>query len=168
MQSTGSRVVSAVVGLITAGAVVFSNHQAAAQITTNYIGPTEGTYNLPANWDLGVVPINDLIDTFNVVIPDSLAVNFDILGASEITGLSLGTSGTFRFFGGQSLEVLGVSVVSGTIDATGPGAAFLSPSGFATFAGDRPRAFAKDGAVGAIAAPSYLFTAILAFQGWIS
>ena len=165
MQLAGSRSRSSVCGFVIGSFLVFGSLHASAQTTVNYIGPNEGSYNLGANWDLGVVPINDLVDTFNVVIPASMAVNFDILGTSEITALSVDTSSTLRFLDGQGLEVLGVSVISGTIDATGPGAVFLSGSEFATFAGDRPRAFAKDGAVIAIAAPIYLFTANLGDVG---
>ncbi len=71
MQSNSSRTGRFVVALVMVVAVLFGGLPATAQTTVNYIGPNEGTYNLGANWDLSVVPINDAIDTYNVVIPAS-------------------------------------------------------------------------------------------------
>ncbi len=126
-------------------------------VTATYIGATGGTYNDPLNWDIGVVPINATIDRYNVIVPDNHGVTFDLPGTSEINGLSLGAGGAMNFVTGESLEVRGTAVVGGTINASGPAAAFLAPSQFSAFTGSRPKAFASGGATIHVAAPSYYY-----------
>ena len=41
------------------------------------------SYNDLNNWDIGEVPIDNVSDTFVVIIPNSAAVNFDVPGAAR-------------------------------------------------------------------------------------
>jgi hypothetical protein len=125
--------------------------------TATYVGPSSGTYNDPFNWDLEFVPINSGLDRFNVIIPASQTLEFDIAGMNEIDGIALGSDARLNFDAGEMLSVRGTSLLSGIIDASGAGSGFMAPSQFAAFGGTRSRVFISDGAQVHIAAPSYSF-----------
>ena len=126
-------------------------------VTTTYVGPSPGSYNDPNNWDpSGAVPLNAGIDHYNVIIPDGVVLGYDVAGASEVDGLSLGGGSTLSFVLGESLLVRSTALISGVIDAFGSGAAFRAPSQFATFSG-HPKVFVDSGAMVEIAASSYSY-----------
>jgi|GEM_PF-1638035 len=124
-------------------------------VTATYIGPDGGTYDDPNNWDIGAVPLNVGLSRYNVIIPESASVNFNIVGESYVSGLSLGYDSTFGFLDGERLLVRGTSVISGIVNASGVDAAFMAPSRFSAFSGSGPRILAANTAHVHIAAPSY-------------
>ena len=124
-------------------------------VTATYIGPDEGSYNDPNNWDVGAVPLNIGLSRYNVIIPNSTAVNYDVTSDSEISGLSLGSDSTLSLGLDEELLVRGTGVIGGIVEASGSGASFQAPSRFATFSGTRARVNVSDGANVYIAAPAY-------------
>jgi hypothetical protein len=129
---------------------------AMAQIPATYTGASGGLWSDPDNWDIEEVPVNDGVNTYAVVIPAGVTVNFDIDGASEVTSLSLGDNARINFTADRTLSVVDETEIGGLIHATGPDAGFFSLSPLASFsAAGRGRAHAREGAAISIAAEEY-------------
>src|SRR5689334_15298163 len=73
----------------------FANPALAVLQTATYSGPNNGLWSVPGNWSGGVVPSNN-IDTYQVIIPTNIAVQFDVVGATNITKLTLNTGATLK------------------------------------------------------------------------
>jgi len=129
-----------------------------AQVTATYIGPTNGGWNTPANWDINQVPINSGTNLFNAILPNRI-VNFDLApGFYQLTAINLQNGGELRIGGGRHLDITGVAVIGGYINASGAGARFSALSEFVSFApNSAPRLNAEGGAVIEIAAPNFGF-----------
>jgi hypothetical protein len=135
---------------------------ATAQTTTNYIGPNNGLWSNPANWDIGQVPINGKDGTFNVIISGNRTVHFDMEGTNEISGLSLAGDGSrINVWDGVSLHAIGVGVIGGVISAVGEDRSFVADSQFTIFSGTRPQLFASEGGHIHVDAVQYVFN-----QNW--
>jgi len=125
---------------------------AMGQVTTTYVGPNEGLWSDPANWDMGMVP--DGIG-FNAIIPNNRTVVFDLPDPTTINALQLLDSvdsrraGNVRLPAGASLTTESITILGGGVFAA-DGGAFSSPPLFTT-AGVYPRFYADAG--GTIAAP---------------
>ncbi|MBK8479071.1 MAG: hypothetical protein IPL39_23150 [Opitutaceae bacterium] len=96
-----------------------------AQTVATYTG-TDGSYANPANWDIGVVPLNSGGNRYSAAIgADQDWINFDpAAGAHELSGLSIGTDTTFTLNSGRNLSVLGSFTSAGGLLVSGPGTAF--------------------------------------------
>ena len=79
-----------VISCVLAPNVIWSSAQAQTEATwTGGAGTT--SYSDPDNWNTPDVPINDGGTTYNVTIPNSVSVNYDVDGVHEVTDLTLGT-----------------------------------------------------------------------------
>lgn len=129
---------------IALAALLAAAGHASAQTTCQFIGPSGGLWSEPSNWSCGVVPANDGGNTYNVVIPSSITVNFDLGTTTEITGLSL-QSGSRINFSDTTLRVLGVAAIENSyLDASGAMGEFLTSPPFTS--GNSNRANATEGA----------------------
>jgi len=134
LGAPGARPPSAIVHLITlVGVLALPVGGSAALVDATWTGgAATSSYANPANWDLGQTPVNGA-DTYNVFIPASVSVEFDVDGAHEVTDLTLGTGSTLSIAPGEALTVLDdarisgvVTTIGGTFAAPGPGAQFLN------------------------------------------
>jgi len=94
-------------------------------------GGDGSSWSDPLNWDLVLVPANDLGQTFNVFLNTNQTYVFDLDDPTEITDLSTAPSGTLAINRGHSLSVLddafirgGITVQNSTFSATAAGASF--------------------------------------------
>ncbi len=97
----------------------------AAQKTATFTGASgvdANSYNDPANWDIGEVPINNATDTFIVNIPGGVTVNYDVpqLGGAtnQVDALSISSSSTLNYNPGRALNATAASIDGATIDLT--------------------------------------------------
>lgn len=100
-----------------AGAFVLTLSAAAAlgQIDATYIGPWGGQFEEPTHWDIGVVPVNTLTDTYNVIVPDSNYCHWSLMtGSFQVDDLSLGNQSYMDIFAGVDLTVLGDANYAGS------------------------------------------------------
>lgn len=134
-----------------------NSNQTLAQTTATYIGPNNGNWSNPANWDIGVVPINNGGNTYNVIVPASKTVNFDLLFPVSISAVSIQHTGRIDMTNSQALNVSGLSLLSGTLNVRGAGSVFESNSPLAGLSVE-PRIFASNGGVVRIAAPVYEYS----------
>lgn len=84
-----------------------------------------------ANWDIGVVPLNDT-DTYDVVIPAGYTVYYDVDPNSQITDLDLASTGVLYITAGHILTVLDDAAIDGKVYAGGADSALICPSAGAT------------------------------------
>ncbi len=124
-------------------------------------GAGTSNYSDDANWDTGVVPLND-IDTYNVFILGSATVLFDVDDPGTVTDFSLSTDSTFTVNPGHSLTVLDDATIGGLLSANGTGTAFSATAAGAAFSGNKARLSASGGAAISLGATSYSTT------GWSS
>lgn len=122
------------IGLATA-LVAGSLPLAAADIANWIKGTTPGNYNEPANWDLGVVPVNTATRTFVIEVPASARINYDVPGTAEVDALRLRDNATLSLDGTRTFVVRGISILNGPVTATGAGAVFRSDLAAATLGG---------------------------------
>jgi hypothetical protein len=120
-------------------------------------GAGTSNYSDAANWDIGVVPLNDL-DTYNVSIPASASVTFNVDDPGAVTDLNLGTDSVFTVNPGHSLTVLDDAALGGLISAEGTGTTFAAMAAGAAFSGNKARLSASGGASISLAATSYSTT----------
>jgi len=114
------------------------------------------SYDDPNNWDTLAVPVNNGGTTYNVTIPGSKTVEFDVDGVSEVTDLTLGGGSTLTIAPGEQLNVLDDARISGTISTT---AGTFHASGVgAQFPGNSALLYASGGGQIAIAAAAYTNT----------
>ncbi|MFV2070787.1 MAG: hypothetical protein ACC645_27790, partial [Pirellulales bacterium] len=110
---------------------IVSVPSARAQTNAVWNGSVDTSYSNAANWDIGVVPTNDLVNQYNVFVPAGQTVDFDVDGISEITDLTLASGSTLTISPGETLNVLDdaqlagdIATSAGTFVATGLGAQF--------------------------------------------
>ncbi|MGB2988046.1 MAG: hypothetical protein WBE26_19430, partial [Phycisphaerae bacterium] len=146
--------------LVLACMVAFTGRAAADPVDATWTGGGGDTnYSVPANWDIGVVPLND-VDTYNVFIPGSVTVAFDVDDPGTVTDFSLATDSTFTVNPGHSLTVLDDATIGGLISADGTGTTFAATSAGAAFTGNKSRLLASGGAMVSLAATSYSSTGL--------
>ncbi len=109
----------------------------------------------PANWDKGVVPLNGNGTTYTVIVPANSSISYLSGGAGTIEALSFGDNSVLDITDGNSLEVSGVGVIRGLIQADGPGSGFSALGGGVVLE-HFPRFAAKNGA--AIGAGSSIYS----------
>lgn len=108
-------------------ATIFSPAMATHYLATWTNGNSTEIWSDAANWDIGVVPVNDT-DTFDVVIAAGFTVYFDIDTASTVTDLELAVTSTLVINPGHSLAVLDDAVVNGKVIAEGASTDFTCAS----------------------------------------
>ena len=109
--------------LVVSGVVLAMGNVCAAQIDAGYVGPDGGSYSVPANWDIGVVPINAGGTTYNVLVPGGTRVAFDLIGSFQIDSLNLPAGATLALGASGALDTLAPVTIAGTIEAIGAGSA---------------------------------------------
>jgi regulation of enolase protein 1 (concanavalin A-like superfamily) len=107
----------------------------AADIANWIKGSTPGNYNEPANWDLGVVPVNTATRTFVVEVPANARINYDVPGTAEVDAIRLRDNATLSLDGARTFVVKGISILNGPVTATGAGAVFRSDQAAAALGG---------------------------------
>ncbi len=108
------------------------------------------SYANPANWDIGVVPINSGTVTYNVSIGSSKTVTN--VPSGTVDSFSLGSSSNFTVGLGSTYTALGSVVVGGNLTAVN-GHIVASNTGGA-FSGNTTRLAASDGGTITLGAPS--------------
>ncbi len=105
---------------------------AAGQIDATYIGPSGGLNGDPANWDIGVVPVNGGGDTYNLFFPASINTRWQLYtGDHEINDLTIGDASYHDLYTGVNMTVLGNAMVDGAyIRCFGGNIEFTNPGGF--------------------------------------
>lgn len=135
----------------------------AAQLTATWNPSINGgdgvSYNDPANWDINQVPINNVTDTFVVVIPTGNSVTYNAGGiANTVDELTLGSGGTLNMASpGFALIVSGAADISGNV--TGDNGSLTANALTSSMTG-RTRLTALNGGDITIAAPSINFNAV--------
>ena len=120
----------AVGGLALLIAICITASSLHGQTTATWIGGN-GNYNTAANWDLDgvLVPINNGGNLYNVVIPASKTVAFDVPGNTSISSFNLASGSTFSIdAAGRNLIIIGAAGVGGQVTATG-GSFAVGPGG---------------------------------------
>ena len=100
-------------------------------LVINWVGGS-GNYSDPNKWDLNVVPCNTGNLEFDVRIPASSTVTFDLADCA-VTHCTL--DGTFNLLPGTRFEILDIAQIHGLIDADGGD--FFADSLNASFPGNR-------------------------------
>jgi hypothetical protein len=147
----------AAIGALILSGLLFCCGSATAQTTATYIGPNNGNWSNPANWDIGVVPINNGGNTYNVIVPANKIVTFDLGTSINVSGLSLQSTGRINVNNGGSVNVIGFTLVAGYISSVGVGSQFNAVSPLAGFS-PTPQLSATSGGSISIAAPVYQLT----------
>ncbi len=124
----------------------------AADIANWIKGTTPGNYNEPANWDLGVVPLNTAGRTFVVEVPANAQINYDVPGTGEVDALRLRDNASFTLNGARTFAIKGIAIFNGPVTASGTGAVFRADLAPASLDGLARFAAAGGGQV-AVAAP---------------
>ena len=123
-------------------------------------GGGDTSYDNPSNWDIGRVPVNDVSETFNVFIPASVTVLFDVDLPQEVTDLQLAAGSTLDIQPGKSLSVLDDAELFGIV-TTGNGT-FQAAGAAAQFPGNAARLLVGGGGSISVAATSYSSAGTLA------
>ena len=112
--------------ILAAGAAVTLSSAQAAVFTATWTGAGGTTsYSDPANWSIpgnpGAIPVNDVTDQFNVIIPASAMVELDIATPNTIgvQDFTLGAGAKLSVRPGRAYTVLDDAQISGTIEANG-------------------------------------------------
>ncbi len=120
--------------------VLCVSHLGAAEITATWTGGGDNDlYSNPANWDIGVVPVNVGVEVYHAVIPTGFAVDFNLPGEPELARFSAAAGSTFTMLTGTRLAVTGETLLNGRL--VGASGVFTAPaapltqstSGAATF-----------------------------------
>ncbi len=131
---------------------------ATAQLTATWTGAGgDNNYSNANNWSTLQAPINDLSDTYEVVIPGGVTVLYDVAGAgNQVDGLSL-AGGSTLVMGSPSLalEVIGATSIAGTINADDGS---LTAASLASSLTGTPHLVASGGGTIRVAAPSFSAT----------
>jgi len=143
----------------------------ALQISANWIGPPGGSYGVPGNWDIGVVPLNNASTTFSVGIGLNKSVVYSVLELQQIDQFLLDTGSSFSLVGNSliqptDLTVLGRSLIAGSISADN--ASFTATGTGTKFVGSKNVATASRGGVVRIGAPSIDASAFLTSTTFLS
>ncbi|MCB1125450.1 MAG: hypothetical protein KDM81_03065, partial [Verrucomicrobiae bacterium] len=126
----------------------------AAEVANWTAGTVLGNYSEPTNWDLGLVPINSVSETYILEVPANAKISYDLAGVGRVDALRLGSAATFTLEGTREFAVQGISVLDGIITASGAGAVFRSDATTATL-GSRARFSAQNGGRISVDAPSF-------------
>ncbi len=131
-----------------------------AQIVANWLPAGSGDYGNPANWDVGVVPLNVGGTTFIVNIPSGAAATISLatLGAWTVDELYLGLNRTLVIGAGTTLSTPNAEVL-GCIDAEGGD--FIANQ-TATFPGTGATVHASLGSLVQLLAPLYSSVGLVA------
>ncbi|MBN2378107.1 MAG: PEP-CTERM sorting domain-containing protein [Sedimentisphaerales bacterium] len=112
-------------------------------------GGGDNSYDNPDNWDIdgagnpgSEVPINNGTDTYKVIIPASVTVNFDVAdpgsGTNTVDEFALGAGSVFTVQASLDLDVIGAADVGGLINVNNEGI-FNAPSAASNFTGNSAR-----------------------------
>ena len=108
--------------------ILFAN-RADAQITATWTGNASTSYNNPANWDIGVVPINAGANQYNIVVPANDSVVFDVPGASnQVSSISLSSGAFITFNANTALASLNPANIDSALLVTLTGATASLPT----------------------------------------
>lgn len=153
MSTYGLRGLLAAAFLIMLSMVVCSKSN--AQVVATWTGGGDGTrYSDPANWNIGVVPINGATN-YNVVVPTGRNIIFDAPGS--ISGISYGSGGSITVASGVAFNVNSVASLNSNIIAEGAGTSFTA-NGVGVVLGNNVRSVAKNGGVITTSATEYTRT----------
>jgi len=126
----------------------------AGQTTATWTGAAgDGLYATAGNWDIGMVPLNDGMTTYDVVIPAAFTVYFDVDVPGTVTDLNLAAGSTLYIDPGTSLTVLDDAHIAGVISADDGD--FLALAAGAAFYGNQSRLGVYGGGQLALAATTY-------------
>ena len=119
MQANHLRITRALCAAVMCASVAAGT---SAQTTATWTGgAANNSYNDPANWDIGVVPINTLTEEYVVVIGAGVTVNYDVPdgpgGNNGVTRFSLAAGSTVNLQG-RNLVVHDSAAIAGKIKAT--------------------------------------------------
>ncbi|MBN2021931.1 MAG: hypothetical protein JW809_03990 [Pirellulales bacterium] len=144
-------------GIAAACLVTTSISARAALVEATWTGGAgTASYAAAANWDVAQAPVNDATNTYNVTIPASKSVEFDVDGIHDVTDLTLGTGSTLTIAPGERLNVLDDARISGTIATSG--GTFSAPGAGAQFLGNSVRLSVSGGGLIAAGALGYTTT----------
>lgn len=138
--------------------VFLGNAAVGAELDAIYNGGVAmdpSSYDNAGNWVINQVPVNNVTDQFNVVIPTGFAVAFDVDPASEINDFELASNSSLTIPGGHSLTVLDDAEIGGSIFVNSTAAVFAATGAGAAFAPGGARLFASGGGTIDIAATSF-------------
>jgi hypothetical protein len=131
-----------------------------AQVTARYIGPDQGVWGQPANWDINQVPANSQTEQFRVEIDDSdpsvTAVNFNLQSPTKINRLVLDRV-RLNLPTGSNLLINQAATINGRLDVAGPSATFESTNHDTTLQSNA-RLSASEGGQIKLSAPSFAYT----------
>jgi PEP-CTERM motif len=141
------------------GALLLTQRADAAVVNANWTGGGDGSsYSDGLNWDIGVVPIDNLADTYVVNIPANQAVTFNVpTAANTVFQLTLGSSATLTINPGRDLAVTDAADIAGLVSTSN--GAFTANSVASQFSGNASRILASGGAGVIVNAASYTNTA---------
>lgn len=127
--------------------VLFASTAIGASYTATWSGGATGNYSVAGNWTLDppgpvVVPLNDTVDSYSVVIPNGVTVTFDVLVSAEIDQLTLGQSAALVFPSGSDLTIVLASSIAGSLQSSG---GVITSTVGATFAGDEAKVLVDGG-----------------------
>ena len=112
------------------------------------------SWSVATNWNPQVVPLNNAGTHFTVIVPDSASLVYDAAGAGAIDALSFGSQSRLALTNGQPLDVLGMALIRGTVNARGPGSAFRALTASSSLS-SYPSLVAQDGGYVGIGASTY-------------
>ncbi|MCP5521602.1 MAG: hypothetical protein H7A46_08650 [Verrucomicrobiales bacterium] len=101
----------------------------AAEVANWTAGTVLGNYSEPTNWDLGLVPINSVSETYILEVPANAKISYDLAGVGRVDALRLGSAATFTLEGTREFAVQGSRCSMGS----------SPPVGRARFSGRMPR-----------------------------
>ncbi|WP_254955332.1 hypothetical protein, partial [Cyanobium sp. Cruz-8H5] len=131
-------------------------HAQVNQIASWTGGAGNGLWSDPLNWSPQVVPINDGLNQYNVIIPPNVNLTFDLPTPTTISGISHGTGGSLGFSNGRQLTVSNVSVLGSNVSTVGPTTLF-NATGLGVALGDSTKFSATLGSVLGIGGVSYTY-----------
>ena len=106
-------------------------------------GGGDGLYSNVLNWDIGIVPCNDKVNTFDVILVTSGDVFMDVDDACSVTDLTLGSGQIFRVGSGHTMTVLDDAAINGVIEVEN--SSFLATAAGASFGDDQNARLDADG-----------------------
>ncbi len=141
------------------GAMYLAPRADAAVVAAGWSGGGDGiNYNDPLNWDIGVVPIDNISDTYVVTIPASQAVNFNVpTVGNSVFQFSLGSGATLTMDPGRDLTVTDSADIAGLVNSVN--GTFTANAIASQFTGNAPRVWASGGGAVTINAASFVNTA---------
>ncbi len=129
-----------------------------SQTVATWTGGGDGaSYSDAANWDIGIVPVNNGTDLYSVVIPGGVNLQFDLAGTGhEVFQFSLAATSSLIVNSGRDLSVVDGASVDGLL--TTDNGIFRSPSSATLFPGGSSRIQVTGGGEVTLSATSYSHT----------